>query len=76
MGGVMSWFSKKSSQDYGDYLPDDEATLQKESIPIQADSRKEAEENCQEEAKAYDGFEAKVEKVEGSDKDYDCHFKF
>ncbi len=72
----MGWFSKKSSQDFGDYLPDDEATLQEMNIPIQAYSDDKAQKECKDEAKEYDGFDAKAEKVEGSDKDYNCKFKF
>ncbi|WP_017651079.1 hypothetical protein [Fortiea contorta] len=69
----MSWLSKKSSQDYGEYLPDEEATLQTEKIHIQANNRKNAEARCKEEAK-YDGFDAEIEPKGG--KDYDCRFKF
>lgn len=70
----MSWFSKKSTQDYGDYLPEDEATIHEETIPIQADNRKDAEQLCKEEAQEYDGFDAEIEPKGG--KDYDCRFKF
>ncbi|WP_017654840.1 hypothetical protein [Fortiea contorta] len=70
----MGWFSKKGSQDYGNYLPNEEATLQEEMIPIQASSDDQAEEICKEEAKAYDGFDSKATKIDG--KEYDCRFKF
>jgi hypothetical protein len=72
----MSWFSKKTSQDFGEYLPDDEATLQEINVPIQAKNQKQADKTCEEEAKKYDGFDSKAQPVDGSDKDYDCRFKF
>lgn len=71
----MGWFSKKGNQDFGEYLPDGEAELKEESIKINAKSQPEADRKCEEEAKAYDGFDADAEHsgVKGL---FDCRFKF
>lgn len=70
----MGWFLKKGDQDFGEYLPDDEAELKEEVIHIEAKNKPQAQEKCEEEAKVYDGFGAEVESK--GEKQFDCRFKF
>lgn len=72
----MGWFfSKPSDNELGEYLPDEEAQPYEQTEPIQAESRPEAEEICKDTAAKYGGTEPSVEKLPGSEKDYDCKFK-
>ena len=59
----------------GDYLPDDEATLQEEQTIVRGKDIKEAEEACKQEASQYDAIDAGVEETE-EDGDWLCKFKF
>lgn len=72
----MSWFfSKPSNNELGEYLPDDEATLQEGSEYIQASNKPEAKEKCDEVAAAYDAVESRVEPTD-DDGGWMCKFKF
>lgn len=71
----MPWWSKSTGSEMGDYLPDDEATLQEGSETIQAKSRDEAEKECKDVADQYGSVSSKVEDTE-EDNTWNCKFKF
>lgn len=71
----MSWFSKPSDNELGEYLPDDEATLQEGSETIEAKGEKNAEKECKKVAAQYDAVSSKAKKT-GQNNVWDCKFKF
>ncbi|AFY36034.1 hypothetical protein [Calothrix sp. PCC 7507] len=55
---LLGWFTKKTSgNEFGEYLPDEEAQLQEESIRIRASNDKEAQEKCEQESEPYNGID-------------------
>jgi hypothetical protein len=71
----MGWFSNKNTQDYGNYLPDEDATLQSDTQIVSGKNEAEAEENCKELASQYDAIESDVEETK-DDGFWNCNFKF
>lgn len=72
----MGWFSwGGSGNEMGEYLPDDEATLQEGSEIIEAGSREEAEKACKDVASEYDAVSSKVEDTQ-DDNTWNCKFRF
>jgi hypothetical protein len=73
----MPWFRSTGSE-MGDYLPDDEATLQEEQIPVKGKTEDEAREKCQEEASEYNAVESRVEPFDDTEETgiWNCKFKF
>jgi hypothetical protein len=59
----------------GDYLPDDEATLQEEHTRVQGKDESEARQNCKQEAAQYDAVESDVEPTK-DEEEWLCKFKF
>jgi len=70
----MPWFRSTGSE-MGDYLPDGEATIQEEQIPVKGKNEKEATKKCKEEAAQYDAVESSVEPT-NEDNTWNCKFKF
>ncbi|MCM0592285.1 MAG: hypothetical protein ACSI46_15075 [Gloeotrichia echinulata DVL01] len=71
----MPWWSRSTANEMGDYLPDDQATLQEEQIRVQGKNEQEAREKCREEASQYDAVESDVEPTK-DDNTWNCKFKF
>lgn len=72
----MGWFfSKSSDNELGEYLPDDEATLQEGSEIIEAKGDKAAEKECKEVASQYNAVSSEVEPTDQQDT-WNCKFKF
>jgi len=73
----MLWNPKNrvSNNELGEYLPDDQAQPYEESETIQAKSRDEAEEKCEETAVDYGGIDPKVDEVDSGNGFWDCKFK-
>ncbi|BAY94383.1 MULTISPECIES: hypothetical protein [unclassified Tolypothrix] len=72
----MGWFSwGGTSNEMGEYLPDDEATLQEGSEIIEAKNKESAREECKDVASQYDAVSSDVEETD-QDNTWNCKFKF
>jgi hypothetical protein len=71
----MSWFSKKSDNELGEYLPDSEAQLLTGHDTVRGKSRDEAEEECADVASEYNAVSSEVEPTESEDT-WNCKFRF
>lgn len=72
----MGWFSwGGTSNEMGEYLPNDEATLQEGSEIIEAKDKESAREECKDVASQYDAVSSDVEETE-QDNTWNCKFKF
>lgn len=72
----MGWFfSQRSDNELGEYLPDEKATLQQGSEYLEASSKPEAKEKCDEVASEYNAVESSVEPAE-NEGGWMCNFKF
>ncbi|MCF4968393.1 hypothetical protein [Nostoc sp. CMAA1605] len=72
----MGWFfSKPSDNELGEYLPDDEATLQEGSEIIESENLESARKECKDVASQYDAVSSDVEET-SQDNTWNCKFKF
>jgi hypothetical protein len=68
-------FGKPSDNELGEYLPDGEAEVKEGSEYIEAKTKPEAQEKCEEIASQYGATDSEVEPLE-NDGDWNCKFKF
>lgn len=61
------------SNEFGDYLPEDDSDLEEEGELIQAKSYPQAKKKCEQVAKEYGGINPKVEKLDQGW--FDCQFQ-
>jgi hypothetical protein len=72
----MGWFSwGGTGNEIGEYLPDDEATLQEGSEIIEAKGKNAAEQECKDVASQYDAVSSEVEPTDQQNT-WNCKFKF
>ncbi|HLP88604.1 MAG TPA: hypothetical protein VK184_08455 [Nostocaceae cyanobacterium] len=71
----MSWFSKRSYNELGEYLPDSEADLQQGEDTVKGKNMQEAKKECEELAAEYDAVSSDVEATDQQDI-WKCKFKF
>ncbi|MEM6256633.1 MAG: hypothetical protein AAF821_27310 [Cyanobacteria bacterium P01_D01_bin.156] len=71
-GEMWNPFKSRAVEDYGKYLPDEEAVLEEESHYIWARSKPKAKQRCEEIASEYDGIDPEVESIGPSE--FDCRF--